>query len=132
MLYDATSNEHIQLAEKMLELQDRRNQLKQQINSSELSFRRKWIKMTDTDIKFPQLSLDFLREYTCGSYQLKQNKAYAKSYLDEHGSFEVEISPDTDNILRCRIQSRHHNSVEYQLGIEYDQEDDDNPIVDKF
>ncbi|CAF4548119.1 unnamed protein product, partial [Didymodactylos carnosus] len=61
-----------------------------------------------------------------------QSKAYAKSYLDEHGSFEVEISPDTDNILRCRIQSRHHNSVKYRLCIEYDQEDDDNPIVDKF
>ncbi|CAF1149797.1 unnamed protein product [Didymodactylos carnosus] len=72
MLYDATSNEHIQLAKKMLELQDHRSQLKQQLNSSELSFRRKWLKMTDTDIKFPQLSLDFLRQYTCGSYQLKQ------------------------------------------------------------
>ncbi|CAF4582185.1 unnamed protein product, partial [Didymodactylos carnosus] len=83
-------------------------------------------------IDFPQLSLEYLRHFTCGSYQLKQSKANAKSHLDENGDFDVELSPDKDNLLRCRIQSRHQNSTKYYLCIKYDPSDSDEPILDKY
>ncbi|CAF1234849.1 unnamed protein product, partial [Didymodactylos carnosus] len=92
-------------SKKMLELQNTTSDLAEEITSFRLFFEKKWIPMKGCGIDFPQLSLEYLRHFTCGSYQLKQSKANAKSHLDENGDFDVELSPDKDNLLRCRIQS---------------------------
>ncbi|CAF1496663.1 unnamed protein product, partial [Didymodactylos carnosus] len=116
----------------MLELQNITSDLAEEISSLRLSLREKWISMKGCGIDFPQLSLEYLRPFTCGSYQLKESKAYAKSHLDENGDFDVELSPAKNNLLRCRIQSRHQNSIKYYLCVKYDPSASDEPILDKY
>ncbi|CAF4459059.1 unnamed protein product [Didymodactylos carnosus] len=116
----------------MLELQNTTSALAEEITSLRLSLRKKWIPMKGCAIDFPQLSLEYLRHFTCGSYQLKQSKSYAKSHLDKNDDLDVELSSDKDNLLRCRIQSRHQNSTKYYLCIKYDPSDSDEPILDKY
>ena len=70
----------------------------------------------NSNSNFPHLPLDFLRRYTCGTYQIKQSKAYAKVHLYENDKeFALELSPSDDNLLRCRLQSRHSNNTQYLL-----------------
>ncbi|CAF1576005.1 unnamed protein product [Adineta ricciae] len=65
-------------------------------------------------IDFPELDLDFLREYTCETYQMKQSKAYAKAHFYEHDNkFELQISPDDDQLIWCRLHSHHSNTTYY-------------------
>ena len=56
-------------------------------------------------IDYLELDLDFLREYTCGTYQIKQSKSYATAHLYEHDNeFELQISPDDNQLIRCPLQ----------------------------
>ncbi|CAF1089636.1 unnamed protein product [Didymodactylos carnosus] len=116
----------------MLELQNTTSALAEEITFLRLFLRKKWIPMKGCSIDFPQLSLEYLRHFTCDSYQLKQSKAYSKSHLDENGDFDVELSPEKDSLLRCRIQSRHQNRTKYYLCIKYDTLDSDEPILDNY
>ena len=87
----------------------------------------------NNNINFPELDLDFLRDYTCGTYQLKQSEAYAKAHLYEHDNeFELQISPDDDRLIRCRLHSRHSNATRYFICIQFDNDDDDEPIKDHY
>ena len=85
----------------------------------------------DNNFDFPQLDLHFLRDDTCGTYQIKQSKSYAKAHLYEHDNeFELQISSDNDRLIRCRLHSRHLNVTHYFICIEFDKHDDDEPIKD--
>ena len=54
----------------------------------------------DNNFDFSQLDLDFLRDYTCGTCQIKQSKSYAKAHLYEHDNeSELQISPDNDRLI---------------------------------
>ncbi len=135
VLYDANSPEHKAIAQSMLEARQRRSEIGRLISSNQLSMRKKWIILIDidTDFKFPRLSLDFLRQYTCGTYQIKQSKAYAKAHLYENDEeFALELSPSDDNLLRCRLHSRHSNNTKYFLCVRFDENDDDDPIKDHY
>jgi hypothetical protein len=135
VLYDANSDHHKAVAKRMLDLLHRQSELEKLASSSQLSLRKKWITLTniDNNFAFPQLDLDFLRNYTCGTYQLKQSKAYAKAHLYEHDNeFELQISPDDDRLIRCRLHSRHSNVTRYFICIAFDNDDDDEPIKDHY
>ena len=134
-MYNANSTEHKIMAHRMLQARQRRSEIEQLVSSNQLSMRKKWIKLVDSnsDLNFPHLSLDFLRQYTCGTYQIKQSKAYAKAHLYEKDEeFAVELSPSDDNLLRCRLQSRHSNNTKYFLCVRFDENDNDDPVKDHY
>ena len=119
----------------MWQAQGRSREIERLISNNQLSMRTKWIKLLDSnsDLNFPHLSLDFLRQYTCGTYQIKQSKAYAKAHLYENDQeFALELSPSDDNIFRCRLQSRHSNNTKYYLCVQFHETADDDPIKDHY
>ncbi|CAF4693388.1 unnamed protein product, partial [Rotaria sp. Silwood2] len=70
----------------MLLMKNRTSHLEQLISNGDLSLRKNWTSLLDIelDFYFPYLTLDFLREYTCGVYQIKQSPAYVKAHLYDH------------------------------------------------
>ena len=135
VLYDANSLEHDVIAHRMLQARQRRSEIERLVSRNQLSMRKKWIKLVDSnsDSNFPHLSLDFLRQYTCGTYQIKQSKAYAKAHLYENDEkFALELSPSDDNLLRCHLQSRYSNNTKYFLCVRFDENDNDDRIKDHY
>ncbi|CAF1429578.1 unnamed protein product [Rotaria sordida] len=105
------------------------------MSSGDLSLRSGWKNIVDIedDFRFPHLIFDFLRQYTCGIYQVKQSSSYAKARLYNHdGEFEYQLSLSNDTILRCRIHSKHSSSTLYYLCIQFDNDDDDDPIKEHY
>ena len=135
VIYDAKSPQHQELAQKMLTLINTQSQMEILVSSGQLSLRKNWKKLFDIDenFDFPQFDLDFLRNYTCGTYQLKISESYAKAHLYENeNEFEIQISPDHDQVVRCRLHSRYSATTRYYICIEYDNNDENEPIKDHF
>ncbi|CAF1059620.1 unnamed protein product [Rotaria sordida] len=94
-LFYGKSADDYALANKMLLMKNKTSHLQQLISNGDLSLRNNWknILHIDNNIDFQYLTLDFLREYTCGIYQIKQSSAYAKAHLYDHdGKFEFQVS----------------------------------------
>ena len=134
-LNDSNSSEHEAIAQQMLQVQQRRSEIQRLISNNQLSMRKKWMPLMDinNELKFPVLSLDFLRKDTCGTYQIKQSKGYATQYLNENEQeFALELSPSDDDLLRCRLRSRHSNNTKYFLCVRFDNDDEEDPIKDHY
>ena len=134
-MYDANSPEHKVIEQRMLQARQRRSEIERLVSSNQLSMRKTWIKLfvSNGDLNFPHLCFDFLRQYTCTTYQIKQTKAYAKAHLYENdGGFMLELSASDDNLLRCCLQSRHFNNTKYFLCVQFDENDDEAPIKDHY
>ncbi|CAM4834786.1 unnamed protein product [Rotaria magnacalcarata] len=58
---------------------------------------------------------------------IKLARTYVEEHLDQEGDYTVELDANTDNILRCTIQSRHSNAVKYKSWIQYSLSGD--PII---
>ncbi|CAF4363778.1 unnamed protein product [Rotaria magnacalcarata] len=135
IIYDTKSMEHEDMAQRMLSLLKQQSNIETLVTSGQLSLRKNWIKIFDVreNFNFPHLDLDFLRNYTCGTYQLKMSKPYAKAHLFENeNEFELQMSPDNDQLIRCRLHSRHSGNTRYFICIEFDNNDEDEPIRDHF
>ncbi|CAF4102603.1 unnamed protein product, partial [Rotaria sp. Silwood1] len=134
-LYEGKSPEDYALANKMLLLKSRSSHLEQLIINGDLSLRKQWNNIYDIepDFNFPYLTLDFLREYTCGIYQIKQSSSYAKAHLfNNDDQFEFQLFSSNDSLLRCRLHSKHSRTTKYYLSIQFDNDDDDDPIKDHY
>ncbi|CAF1685086.1 unnamed protein product [Rotaria magnacalcarata] len=59
--------------------------------------------------------------------KIKLARTYVEEHLDQEGDYTVELDANTDNILRCPIQSRHSNAVKYKSWIQYSLSGD--PII---
>ncbi|CAF4476634.1 unnamed protein product [Rotaria socialis] len=119
----------------MVNLLNRRSELERTVNNGILSLRKKWIPLLniDNNFNFPVLDVDFLRDYTCGTYQIKQSEAYAKAHLHEYDNeFELQISPENDQPIRCRLHSRHSNSTRYFICVQNDENDEEEPSKDHY
>ena len=85
------------------------------------------------ELKFPILSLDFLPKYTYGTYQIKQSQDYAKQHMyNNEQEFTLELSQSDDDLLRCRLHSRHSNSTKYFLCVCLDNTNEEEPIKDHY
>ncbi|CAF4953618.1 unnamed protein product, partial [Rotaria sp. Silwood1] len=134
-LFDGKSADDYALANKMLLMKNETSHLQQLISNGDLSLRKNWKTILDIDnnLDFPYLTIDFLREYTCGIYQIKQSSAYAKAHLYDHdGEFQFQLSSSNDSILRCRLHSKHSNKTLYLLLIHFDNHDSHDPIKDHY
>ncbi|CAF3356926.1 unnamed protein product [Rotaria sp. Silwood2] len=135
IIYDTTSVEHEDMAQRMLSLLKQQSNIETLVSSGQLSLRKNGIKLFELreNFNFPHLDLDFLRNYTCGTYQLKMSEPYAKAHLYENeNEFELQMSPDNDQLIRCRLHSRHSGNTRYFICIEFDNKDEDEPIKDHF
>ena len=57
----------------------------------------------------------------------------AKAHLYENDEeFKLQISPDYDQLTRCRLHSRDSGNTRYFICIEFDNNDEDKPIKDHF
>ena len=125
------ANDHA-LAQKMLQRsQLKSNPLKERFvapSGRKLPMKMKKVD-ANTSVEFPVLSEDYLRTITFGTYQLKQAKCYAGEHVDEDGSYDIFVSSDDTNILQAKIQSRHVTSKQYYMWIQYNLEDETDPIV---
>ena len=83
--------------------------------------RLKWVALDASEAiaDFSRLSLDDLMELTLGVYQVKQPKAYAIEHIDPNGSYEVKVAMKEKKLMRAHIQSRHANSVQYDVWLKY-------------
>ena len=133
VLHDSNSSEHQAIAHRMLQAQQRRSEIERLISNNQLSMRKNCIPLMDSkaELKFPILSLDFLRKYTCGTYQTKQSQGYAKQHMyDNEQEFTPELSQSDDDLLRCRLHSRNSNNKKYFLCVRFDNTNEKEPIKD--
>ena len=64
---------------------------------------------------------------------MKISESYAKAHLYENeNEFEIQVSPDQDQVVRCRLHSRYSATTRYYICIEYDNNDENEPIKDHF
>ena len=69
----------------------------------------------------------------CGTYQLKLNEQNVKAHQYENeNEFELQIFPDYDQLIQCRLHSRHSDNTRYFMCIGFDNNDKDEPIKDHF
>ena len=54
-----------------------------------------------------------------GVYQLKQVKSYTIEHPSADGKYTVKIVKSRADLFRPKIQSRHNNSVSYEVWIRY-------------
>ena len=117
------TNKNRVIAEKMLQLFQQSNELKQYIDSIKDDSERdiKWRSLDAAGAlnDFSIFSYQSLIDLTLGIYQLKQSKSYAIEHLNQNGEYYVKISNQEPHLLRARIQSRHSQSKKYDLWIKY-------------
>ena len=122
-VYVSDTSKDNKLAEKILNLLKETNELqkyvKQLKDDSEKKLKWAALDASGSINDFPRLSLDSLMDLTLGVYQLKQAKAYAIEHIDPDGTYEVKVAMQEKAIVRARIQSRHINSVQYDVWLKY-------------
>ncbi|RVE39951.1 hypothetical protein evm_015399 [Chilo suppressalis] len=87
--------------------------------------------ITTVDIAFPQLNMDDLILFACGTYQIRQARSYIGEHIRFHGVYEtqicrenvVDLSPldgEAPMLIRARIKSRHISRKIYNVFIALD------------
>ena len=112
----------------MLNRLSQRNILQQRIESGSLAARARWTKtIENVDFDFPRLTTEDLRFLFFGTYKIKIAKLCVEEHQESDDDHTIELGDTDDNILRCRIQSRHSNATKYKAWIQYSMTGD--PIV---
>ena len=116
------------VAHLMLNRLSQRNILQQRIESGSFSAPARWTKtIENVDFDFPRLTIEDLRFQFFGTYKIKIAKSYVEEHQEPDGDYMIEFGDTNDNILRCRIQSRHSNATKHKAWIQYSTTGD--PIV---
>ena len=92
------------------------NKLLEKIQLSKLSVKQRWKNIDDIDIDFPEVNMNILRQLFFGTYQIKQSVTYTEEHLDAHDDFVIQVSLETDIIIRCAIKGLLSNTM-YGLNI---------------
>ena len=91
-----------------------------------------WKKLDASDIAFPQLDMEYLETVACGTYQLNQAPGYIEEHTTEDGDYQIWVYQHSDDLIRGQIQSRHKSQTKYNVWIQYDRNDDSDPIKDYY
>ncbi|CAF1585446.1 unnamed protein product [Didymodactylos carnosus] len=112
-----------ELAQKMLHLRDETNELGDLVaklrDKAEKPLQWKELDASDTVPDFPHLTFKQLNDLTLGTYQLKQAKSYTVEHLAADGKYVVKVGKHRPDLIKAKIQSRHRNSVSYDVWIRY-------------
>jgi len=79
---------------------------------------------------FPRLTLDFIRAFTYGTYQLRLAPSYIQDSLlrapieIEEGDqlMEIDLNTAEPGFIRLRVFSRFRNATRYQTWIAFNEE----------
>ena len=119
VITNAQDAESLSIARRMKEQILKNNSLLEYVNRGLISTRSHWKNLEDSDVEFPEMDLNYLRSLFFGTYQIKQSQTYTEEHLDDKGSYVVQVAPENNEFLRCRIQSRHSNAIRYHAWIHY-------------
>jgi len=124
--------QHKLLADSILALSKARNELADLVKSGDLNARTHWTNVDAVNVNFPCLDQSELLTRFSVSYQIKQSRLYVEQHFGPDGDFILQIHSRHPNIIRCRIHSRHHSSVEYycRINIKPDGDRDENDPLD--
>ena len=127
----AGADEH--MAEEMLIQSQERNAVQDRVNNENLRTRRaNWVTLTDAHIPlFPELTLEYLRGLTYGTYQLHLSPSYVQDSLlrndddladDEEQMIELDMNTNEPGFFRARLYSRFTNARNHQVWIHFNEE----------
>lgn len=68
---------------------------------------------------FPEITLNDLKIFYTGTYQLSQSISYLAEMITEDGSITLSYVKEQPDIVRFEVQSRHINSKTYKCYIHY-------------
>ncbi|CAF4651087.1 unnamed protein product [Rotaria sp. Silwood2] len=115
------------LADRMLRLATQSNDIKTYVDklktTSEKALKWSLLSAKHSVKDFPHMTFNELNDLTLGTFQLKQAKRYAIEHLSNDGSFDIKVAKQRDDLVRAQIQSRHKNSILYDVWIQYDQKE---------
>ncbi|CAF1533143.1 unnamed protein product [Adineta ricciae] len=113
----------IGMATEMLSLLDTENTLQKHLSSMTNT---RWRKYDAKMCIFPILSIDDIRRYCFGNYQLKQAKGYILEHLQPSQTvptdleFIVELCEQQSDLIRIRFSSRHSTQKHYIATVQFD------------
>jgi len=114
-----------ELAEKMLEVANQPNELQTRVENERLHLRNlndPWFPMTGEHLPgFPRLPLEYLRDKTFGTYQVRLAPSYVQDRIQRNPAHEFEFETQLNEVglLRSRLHSRFTNAIKYMLWISF-------------
>jgi hypothetical protein len=112
-----------QLARTLLERAALPNVVQARVEQHRLHTRNaNWIDMNQNHLPgFPRLTLEYLRDLTAGTYQVRLAPGYIQDKLrrDANQVIQFDVLFDEEGLLRARVWSRHVNADKYQIWIAY-------------
>ncbi|KYN19756.1 hypothetical protein ALC57_07909 [Trachymyrmex cornetzi] len=134
------------LAQRLLEKAKEPNVVQALIEVNNLHTRnaQRWVRLSADQLQdFPVLTLEFLKNLTCGIYQLELSPSYIQDKLqrDQLEEFQVEMLRNQNRLsepglMRVRVFSRFRNATKHQLWISYrpigDGEVDENDGIEVY
>lgn len=113
-------------AENLLERSREENRLKVTVENENLLRRHgRFVSLENNHIPdFPRLTLEYLRDLTVGTYQLKLAPSYIQdtTQRERNDDLQIDVANQLANTIRLRIWSRFQNRVKHQIWIEYGHE----------
>lgn len=123
---------NVEMANMILDRSRLENGLKQIVLNNNLDRRYgRWSRLTEEHIpNFPRLDMNYLRDLTVGTYQLRLAASYVQDTQHRERGNDLHIDEQNElvNTIRIRVFSRHRNNTKYQLWIRY-QNNGANPIT---
>ena len=86
--------------------------------------RAQWVPVNIADVpNFPHLQLNYLKDLTVGTYQIKLAPSYVQDSIlqnPERNEFQLNTLVNEPSLLHLRIFSRFRNATRYQLWISFE------------
>lgn len=88
-----------------------------------------WIHLHEGQLRdFPRLTLEYLRDLTIGTFQVRLARSYIQDKMqrDAQEEFQLDSLFDEQGFIRVRVFSRFRNATKHQIFIAYNIRDADN------
>lgn len=72
--------------------------------------------------------MEYLETVACGTYQLNQALGYIEEHTNKDDDYEIWVYLHSDDLIRGQIKSRHKSQAKYNVWIQYDKNDESDPI----
>lgn len=112
----------VNVARRMLEQSRAPNLIQQRVENEGLIRRRaQWIALQGNQVRFPHLTVDYLRNLTFGTYQISLAPSYVQDKLQHEDDEEFQLNElmDDESLLHVRVYSRFRNRAIYHIFIQF-------------
>ena len=128
-----------ELAQELLHKSKEVNVVHARVEIERLCYRNAmWIHLNDEHLhNFPHLTLEYLRDLTIGTFQVRLARSYVQDKMqrDDTEEFQLDSLLDEPGLIRVRVFSRFRNATKHQIFIAYNilesdgVDDDTEPIL---